>query len=116
MLKIQQENSLPTTPKPCEIFDLICGTSTGGIIALILGRLQVTVQEAIKIYSDVSSQIFGKPKAKAHPSEGKFSATNLENILKETIQKFGEPKEGNGKADPEMKLLKTQAATKDCRV
>ena len=114
MLKIQKEKKLPAPPKPCEMFDLICGTSTGGIIALILGRLQVTVQEAIKIYCDLSSRVFGKQKTKF--SEGKFSAKNLEGIMKEAIEKFGKPKDGNDKADPGMRLLETQAATKECRV
>ena len=114
MLKIQEKKDLPTPPKPCEIFDLICGTSTGGIVALLLGRLQMTVQEAIDIYCDVSEKIFGKPKG--HVTEGKFSATDLEEIMKKTIEKFGEPKDENGKADPEMKLLGIQAATKECRV
>ena len=114
MLKIQLQKGLPTPPKPCEIFDLICGTSTGGIIALLLGRLQVTVQEAIEIYCNVAKEIFGKPKG--HVTEGKFSATGLEKIMKETIEKYGEPKRGNGKADPEMKLLGMQAATRECKV
>ena len=28
-------------PHPCDHFDLICGTSTGGLIALMLGRLRM---------------------------------------------------------------------------
>jgi patatin-like phospholipase/acyl hydrolase len=27
--------------RPCDVFDLICGTSTGGLIALMLGRLEM---------------------------------------------------------------------------
>ena len=116
MLKIQKHKALPTPPKPCDIFDLICGTSTGGIVALLLGRLRLTVKEAIDIYCHVSNEVFGKPKAKGHFSEGKFQATGLEGVMKRTIEKFGEPKHRNGKADPEMKLSGVQAATKECRV
>lgn len=27
--------------KPCQVFDLICGTGTGGLIALMLGQLEM---------------------------------------------------------------------------
>jgi patatin-like phospholipase/acyl hydrolase len=30
-----------TTPLPCECFDLIGGTGTGGLIAIMLGRLRM---------------------------------------------------------------------------
>lgn len=75
----------------------------------MLGRLQMTVQQAKDIYCHVSGKIFGK--MKGHATEGKFSATELEKIMRKMIEEFGEPKGVNHKADPEMKLLETQAAT-----
>jgi len=44
MYKLAEELGL--TPKeagtlrPCEYFDLICGTGTGGLIAILVGRLR----------------------------------------------------------------------------
>ncbi|KAF2400579.1 hypothetical protein EJ06DRAFT_476365, partial [Trichodelitschia bisporula] len=43
-------------PKPCDYFDLIGGTSTGGIIAVLLGRLQLDVRKCIKIYTKLADQ------------------------------------------------------------
>ena len=40
-------------PKPCDYFDMIGGTSTGGLIAIMLGRLQMTVNNCISAYRDL---------------------------------------------------------------
>lgn len=39
MEKIRDLKGLEASPRPCDYFDLIGGTSTGGIIAIMLGRL-----------------------------------------------------------------------------
>ena len=39
MEAIQGEAETPEVPRPCDYFDLIGGTSTGGLIAIMLGRL-----------------------------------------------------------------------------
>ncbi|KAG8750384.1 hypothetical protein FRC11_010462 [Ceratobasidium sp. 423] len=43
---------------PADFFDLIIGTSTGGIMALMLGRMRMNVRECIKSYETLSSKIF----------------------------------------------------------
>ncbi|KAL2289483.1 hypothetical protein FJTKL_01756 [Diaporthe vaccinii] len=61
MLKDKAGNQLTEQPKPCDVFDLIVGTSTGGLIAVMLGRLHMTIEEAIKQYETVGEKVFGKP-------------------------------------------------------
>src|SRR5436189_6140485 len=47
MAQVKRQNRVdhPNEPlsalRPCDVFDLICGTSTGGLIALMLGRLEM---------------------------------------------------------------------------
>ncbi|XP_076268235.1 calcium-independent phospholipase A2-gamma-like isoform X1 [Rhynchophorus ferrugineus] len=49
------------TGKPIhEIFDLICGVSTGAIIGALIGLKQHTLDEAAEIYRDISSQVFSR--------------------------------------------------------
>ena len=38
-----EDDSQFSLPLPCDYFDLICGTSTGGLIALMLGRLRMVI-------------------------------------------------------------------------
>ena len=40
---VDYSNVPKMTPRPCDLFDLICGTSTGGLIALLLGRLEMVL-------------------------------------------------------------------------
>ena len=37
-------------PRPCEYFDLICGTSTGGLMAIMLGRLRMVSKKFTPSY------------------------------------------------------------------
>ncbi|XWW96507.1 hypothetical protein V2A60_004482 [Cordyceps javanica] len=45
----RKETGLPSA-KPCQVFDLIGGTSTGGLIAIMLGRLEMDVDECISTF------------------------------------------------------------------
>jgi len=95
MLNIQKYYRLPTIPKPCEVFDMIGGTSTGGLIAIMLGRLQMSVDQVLDEYTVLSKDVFGEFKATLN---GRFKATNLENAIRGMIQRYGD-------GDPNSKLF-----------
>ena len=47
---------------PCHYFDYIGGTSTGGLISILLGRLRMNVNACIHEYNKLSKDIFGSPR------------------------------------------------------
>ncbi|KAJ5851796.1 FabD/lysophospholipase-like protein [Penicillium soppii] len=80
--------------KPCEVFDLIGGTSTGGLIAIMLGRLEMDVDECIMAYIKLMKMIFGKPSKRGVSSlfgkiKPQFDASKLESAINEVISNCG---------------------------
>lgn len=77
-----------------EYFDLICGTSTGGIIAIGLG-LGMSAKEIHQLYEENATQIFGSPNTGFFRSFKQFffpkhSRTNLNRILKKAFLKYSD--------------------------
>jgi hypothetical protein len=60
---VQQETSRAASKslRACDVFELIVGTGTGGISAIILGRMQRTVGQVIKEDIDMSDAVFQSP-------------------------------------------------------
>ncbi|KAJ7770415.1 acyl transferase/acyl hydrolase/lysophospholipase [Mycena metata] len=83
MWKLKGVEDLPEVPRPCDYFDLIGGTSTGGLIALMLGRLQMSVEDAVKAYGELSKEVFSDVKSKGH--DGRFKASKLEKAIKQIV-------------------------------
>ncbi|QRV95683.1 kinesin light chain [Ceratobasidium sp. AG-Ba] len=50
MNRLQHSLGLMSMPKVCEYFDVVAGTGTGAFIACMLGRLEMTVDQAIENY------------------------------------------------------------------
>ena len=46
---------------PCHYFDYVSGTSTGGLVAIMLGRLRWNIDDCIKEYKRLSAMVFQKP-------------------------------------------------------
>ncbi len=77
-----------------EYFDLICGTSTGGIIAIGLG-LGMSAKEIHQLYEENATQIFGSPytgfvRRLKQFFIPKYSRTNLNKILKDAFSKYSD--------------------------
>ncbi|KAJ5186104.1 protein kinase subdomain-containing protein [Penicillium cf. griseofulvum] len=80
--------------KPCEVFDLIGGTSTGGLIAIMLGRLGMDVDSCIAAYSDLAAAVFSE-KLRSIPMnfkgdiKAKFDSKKLERAIQKVIEDSG---------------------------
>ena len=75
--------------EPRHIFDLVAGTSTGGLIAIMLGKLGMTVDQCIDAYYRLSASIFGKKHLRARLSGGlataKYSGSGMRCCVRDLI-------------------------------
>lgn len=81
-------------------FNLICGTSTGGILAIGLA-LGIPAQNLYKLYLENSNLIFGKKKGLRSLWKSKHSREALEILLRDKFE------EANGGEEPRLKDCKT---------
>ncbi|KAK4252252.1 hypothetical protein C7999DRAFT_26974 [Corynascus novoguineensis] len=98
MRKIKDMYGLSEVPKPCEFFHMIAGTSTGGLIAIMLGRLRMSTKEALEEYDNCAEKIFSKSNHKSWSLSEKFRATALQEAIEGIVKKRGL---GESMRDPE---------------
>jgi calcium-independent phospholipase A2-gamma len=84
------------SPKPCDYFDMICGTSTGGLIAIMLGRLEMSVDQCIEAYIGMMDVVFDPKDKKKLPFKirnGKvqpqYKTKHMEQAIKQVISNAG---------------------------
>ncbi|KJK85414.1 hypothetical protein H633G_10742 [Metarhizium anisopliae BRIP 53284] len=85
-------------PKPCDHFDLIVGTGTGGLIALMLGRLRLDLETCKELYVRMTRVVFETDKTIAGiPYRSTlFKASKLEEAIQQAVQEHTiYEKEGN---------------------
>ncbi|KAH7025894.1 acyl transferase/acyl hydrolase/lysophospholipase [Microdochium trichocladiopsis] len=75
-------------PRPCDHFDLIVGTGTGGLIALMLGRLRLNLEQCKELYVRMTRMVFQTDKTIAGiPYRSTlFKASMLEHAIKEAVR------------------------------
>ncbi|KAJ7869067.1 FabD/lysophospholipase-like protein [Mycena leptocephala] len=100
MWRLKVAEDLPDVPRPCDYFDLIGGTSTGGLIALMLGRLRMSVEDAKKAYGKLSKEVFSDMKSPG--SDGRFKASKLEKAIKQIVGAH------SASQDPEERMKDTR--------
>ncbi|KAI9780998.1 MAG: hypothetical protein M1839_006437 [Geoglossum umbratile] len=76
-LQVRLKRPLASPFLPCEYFDLIAGTSTGGFIAAMLGTLRMDVDTCMNAYLDMAPKIF--------PVEGILSRNKFGKLVKGAI-------------------------------
>lgn len=69
--------------EPWQYFDLIGGTSTGGIIALMLGRLRMSIDECVAAYENLGEAVFRAPQRLGH--RARFDERKFEEVIKKVI-------------------------------
>ncbi|KAI9149006.1 Phospholipase A I [Paramyrothecium foliicola] len=93
-------------PKPCDYFDLIGGTSTGGLIAIMLGRLELSVDECIAAYTSLWNGVFQKKRHRMSITgqlQGRFDSDQLEMAIKKIVTERGLDKDAPLQAPKETK-------------
>lgn len=93
-------SSIETLPNsslflPCHYFDYAVGTSTGGLIAIMLSRLRMTVDDCISEYKTLGQKIFGKPRPLAFGAVmwHKFDYRVLEAVIQSVTSRHCEKNE-----------------------
>ncbi|KAF5250911.1 hypothetical protein FANTH_3965 [Fusarium anthophilum] len=75
---------------PCHYFDYIAGTSTGGLSSIMLGRLRMSVDQALDTYKSFGNAVFGKPRqfhelSYSYWPRAKYSCRQTREAYKEII-------------------------------
>ncbi|KAK3395941.1 hypothetical protein B0T20DRAFT_49038 [Sordaria brevicollis] len=87
MKRVQEIEGLRELPKPCDYFHIIGGTSTGGLVAIMLGKLRMNTEEALAKYHELGKVIFRA--RNKNVAITRFGAKALEEAVKAIVQESG---------------------------
>ncbi|MCJ1405065.1 hypothetical protein MMC11_008291 [Xylographa trunciseda] len=86
---------------PCHYFDYVVGTGTGGLIAIMLSRLRMSIDQCLREYLKIFQIIFGQRRQRVLHTYAlprvKYSSHNLTRSVQELVERYGERHQsGNG--------------------
>ncbi|CAE6536450.1 unnamed protein product [Rhizoctonia solani] len=92
--------------KPADWFDVIAGTGTGGVNACMLGKLGMSIEEAVRSYTELTETVFSNKRKGAMSSRAAYKST----ALKESLQEIIRATTGDG----ETKMIAGASQSNDC--
>lgn len=86
---LSHSSDLHSNLLPHHIFDLVAGTSTGGLISLMLGKLGMNVNDCIEEYRNFSKAIFKRKQLLAIGgfARSKYSGSRLEGCVRDLVRR-----------------------------
>ncbi|RAL44858.1 hypothetical protein DM860_003617 [Cuscuta australis] len=111
-VRILKEIERGTGKRIHELFDLICGTSTGGMLAVALGIKLMSLEQCEEIYKDLGKLVFAEPVPK--DNEAASWRERLDQLYKSSSQSFRVVVHGSKhSADQFERLLREMCADDD---
>ena len=88
--EVASDAETPKEVEPQDVFDFVAGTSTGGLIAIMLGKLRMSTQQCIQAYKNLSKEIFGKKSTRGRITHGlaktRYSGSRLEGCIRRLLE------------------------------
>ncbi|KAM3362609.1 phospholipase A I [Capsicum galapagoense] len=111
-VRILKEIEKGTGKQIHELFDLICGTSTGGMLAVAMGIKLMSLEKCEEIYKKLGKLVFAEPVPK--DNEAATWREKLDQLYKSSSQSFRVVVHGSKhSADQFERLLKEMCADED---
>ncbi|KAG9119071.1 hypothetical protein FRC07_006088, partial [Ceratobasidium sp. 392] len=106
MRRVQHELGLSELPRPGEVFDLMAGSGTGGLLAIMWGRLMMTIDESKKYFNSIGEEAFSEKK-RAAKSNTIFKASKLEEVTRKMLAEH--------LGDENARMNDLQSSTQACK-
>jgi Patatin-like phospholipase len=72
--------------RPCLYFDYIAGTGTGGLLAILLGRLRMNLNDATSAFENVLKKVYQPRRIKPLLARPLYDAVKLEKNMQEIVR------------------------------